>query len=109
MGGWFKVADLYKTKAKWTTQELFTIAMLNDKQRFQIAVHTVDGDGLNARRLVTKVYAIRCTSGHSITVMPELLSTPLSVNKTKFISAIAHTTRSTNLASIFRYGLAPGG
>eukprot|EP00972_Heterocapsa_arctica_P024017 3539062-Heterocapsa_arctica.AAC.1 len=41
--------------------------------------------------------------------MPELLSTPLSADKTELISAITHSTRSTNLASIFRWGLAPGG
>eukprot|EP00972_Heterocapsa_arctica_P025696 3780570-Heterocapsa_arctica.AAC.1 len=74
MGGWFKVADLYKTKTQWTTQELFTVVMKNDKQRFQLAVHTVNGSGPTDRRLVTKIYAIRCTSGHSIIVDPGLLS-----------------------------------
>eukprot|EP00972_Heterocapsa_arctica_P013676 2018894-Heterocapsa_arctica.AAC.1 len=83
--------------------------MMSDKQRFQLAVHTVDGRSPGDRRLVTKVYAIRCTSGHSFAVMSELLSTPLSADKAEFVSAITHSTKSTNLASIFRYGLHPGG
>eukprot|EP00972_Heterocapsa_arctica_P046775 6903820-Heterocapsa_arctica.AAC.1 len=39
-GGWFKVSDLYTTKARFTPRELYTIAMTNDKQRFQLAVLT---------------------------------------------------------------------
>eukprot|EP00972_Heterocapsa_arctica_P054142 7979306-Heterocapsa_arctica.AAC.1 len=74
MGEWFLVADLYEINAEWTTQALFIIVELNDKQRFQLAVHTVDGRGPNDRRLVTKIYAIRCTSGHSFAVLPEFLS-----------------------------------
>eukprot|EP00972_Heterocapsa_arctica_P016326 2408787-Heterocapsa_arctica.AAC.1 len=36
-GGWFYVADLYNTKARFTPRELFTLVMRNDKQRFQLA------------------------------------------------------------------------
>eukprot|EP00972_Heterocapsa_arctica_P042139 6211636-Heterocapsa_arctica.AAC.1 len=41
--------------------------------------------------------------------MPELLSSPLTADKAELVSAITHSTKSTNLASIFRYGLVPGG
>eukprot|EP00972_Heterocapsa_arctica_P057039 8416936-Heterocapsa_arctica.AAC.1 len=50
-GGWYKVADLYNSDARWTPNELFTVVTKNDKQRFQVAVHTVDGRSLKARRL----------------------------------------------------------
>eukprot|EP00972_Heterocapsa_arctica_P074083 10936200-Heterocapsa_arctica.AAC.1 len=108
-GGWYKVADLHGTDAKWTPKELFTIVMKNDKQRFQLAVHTVDGHSHKARRLVTKIYAIRCTGGHTIAVDPELLSAPFSAAKGKFVSAVVHATMQCHLAGIFRDGLKPGG
>eukprot|EP00972_Heterocapsa_arctica_P031530 4644357-Heterocapsa_arctica.AAC.1 len=68
----------------------------NEKQRFQHAVHTVDSG--EDRRCVTKIYAIRCTSGHSIHVDTKLLSTPLLANKADEISVITHATKTINLA-----------
>eukprot|EP00972_Heterocapsa_arctica_P014161 2085966-Heterocapsa_arctica.AAC.1 len=94
---------------EWTPQFLHNITAFNGKHRFQLAVHTVD-NGVNAtRRLVTSIYAMRCTSGHSVAVDTELLSTPLMAAQADKVAAITHTTMSINLASIFRYGLAPGG
>eukprot|EP00972_Heterocapsa_arctica_P103601 15268318-Heterocapsa_arctica.AAC.1 len=83
--------------------------MENDKQRFQLAVHTVDGLNANDRRIVTRIYAIRCTSGHSIVTMKEYLNTPLTVSMKDNISAITHCTKSANIGNIIRYGLCPGG
>eukprot|EP00972_Heterocapsa_arctica_P017657 2610439-Heterocapsa_arctica.AAC.1 len=108
-GGWYKITDLYKTDARWTPNQLFTVVMKNDKQRFQVAVHTVDGRSHKARRIVTKIYAIRCTGGHTIAVDPELISAPLSAAKGEFVSAIVHATMQRNLPGIFRNGLKPGG
>eukprot|EP00972_Heterocapsa_arctica_P062758 9256879-Heterocapsa_arctica.AAC.1 len=71
--------------------------MESDKQRFQLAVHTVDGPTPADRRTVTRIYAIRCTSGHSILVMRELLNTPLTVSMKEDISAITHCTKSANI------------
>eukprot|EP00972_Heterocapsa_arctica_P095980 14161014-Heterocapsa_arctica.AAC.1 len=68
----------------------------NEKQRFQLAVHTVDSG--KDRRCVTKIYAILCTSGHSIDVDTKLLSTPLLANKTDEIPAITRATMTINLA-----------
>eukprot|EP00972_Heterocapsa_arctica_P057948 8549187-Heterocapsa_arctica.AAC.1 len=63
----------------------------------------------NDRRDVSHVYAIRCTSGHSIPVDTTLLSTPLLASMTHMISAIAHVTKTIHLANISRLGLSPGG
>eukprot|EP00972_Heterocapsa_arctica_P012831 1886571-Heterocapsa_arctica.AAC.1 len=65
----------------------------NEKQRFQLAVVTADEGPGNARRSVTQIYAIRCTSGHSINVDPAVLSTPLLAEKANMIPAITHATR----------------
>eukprot|EP00972_Heterocapsa_arctica_P090795 13396509-Heterocapsa_arctica.AAC.1 len=64
----------------------------NDKQRFQLAVHTIDGrtGDPGARRQVTSIYAVRCISGHSIPVDTALLSTPLLADKAKHVAAITH-------------------
>eukprot|EP00972_Heterocapsa_arctica_P087118 12843745-Heterocapsa_arctica.AAC.1 len=70
-GGWFLCSDIFDlTIDKRTSlfpfqrnvQFLYNLVMNNDKQRFQLAVHTVDFGG--DRREVTEIYAIRCTSGH---------------------------------------------
>eukprot|EP00972_Heterocapsa_arctica_P113569 16437776-Heterocapsa_arctica.AAC.1 len=109
MGGWYLCSDLYDMNEDWTPQVIFNVVALNDKQRFQLAAHTVDNRGTDTRRLVTKIYAIRCTSGHSIAVDPKLLSTPLTADKAEHVAATTHSTQSFHLASIFRHGLHPGG
>eukprot|EP00972_Heterocapsa_arctica_P091404 13486065-Heterocapsa_arctica.AAC.1 len=81
----------------------------NEKQRFQLACVIADDGSGNYRRSVTQIYAIRCTSGHSIPVDQAVLSTPLLVEQANEIPAITHATKTYNLASIFRYGLIPGG
>eukprot|EP00972_Heterocapsa_arctica_P054046 7964319-Heterocapsa_arctica.AAC.1 len=65
----------------------------NEKQRFQLAVVTADEGPGNARRSVTQIYAIRCTSGHSINVDPAVLSTPLLAEKANEIPAITHASK----------------
>ena len=71
MGGWFLADDLIRLYPDMTINALLKVVMENDKQRFQLAVHTVDGLNANDRRVVTRIYAIRCTSGHSIATMRE--------------------------------------
>eukprot|EP00972_Heterocapsa_arctica_P086898 12810175-Heterocapsa_arctica.AAC.1 len=109
MGGWYLCKDLEQLDADWTPHFLFNVAAFNGKQRFQLPVHTVDARGADTRRLVTSIYAIRCTSGHSVAVDTTLLSTPLMVDKAEHVAAITHSTMSSHLASIFRHGLCPGG
>eukprot|EP00972_Heterocapsa_arctica_P032339 4767514-Heterocapsa_arctica.AAC.1 len=54
------------------------------------------------RRDVSHVYAIRCTSSHSIPVDTTLLFTPLLASMTQTISPITHVTMTIHLANLFR-------
>eukprot|EP00972_Heterocapsa_arctica_P009770 1437898-Heterocapsa_arctica.AAC.1 len=65
----------------------------NEKQRFQLACVTADDGSGNRRRSVTQIYAIRCTSGHSIPVDQAALSTPLLAEHENAIPAITHATK----------------
>eukprot|EP00972_Heterocapsa_arctica_P060853 8975018-Heterocapsa_arctica.AAC.1 len=40
MGGWFMVDDLYEINPDMTIDALLKVVMEDDKQRFQLAVHT---------------------------------------------------------------------
>eukprot|EP00972_Heterocapsa_arctica_P095713 14115513-Heterocapsa_arctica.AAC.1 len=42
MGGWFLCTDLYHLDEELNAQFIFNLVAFNGKQRFQLAVHTVD-------------------------------------------------------------------
>eukprot|EP00972_Heterocapsa_arctica_P073082 10795334-Heterocapsa_arctica.AAC.1 len=65
-GGWFRCSDLFTPTGKKDlvplqrcVEFLYNVVCDNDKQRFQLAFHTINQGGV---REVTRIYATRCTS-----------------------------------------------